>query len=81
MSKQILIDYLNEDLTKYDTLIFEQQDFQRNLNQSIASQEQAIISYKEQIVQSDLDIAIFNTDKEYVHELIAIVEASIFNKN
>jgi hypothetical protein len=44
-------------------------------------QEQTIANCQAQIQQSNVDIAKFEVDKEYVREIIVIVEASALNNN
>ena len=81
MSKQVLLDYLNDELANYDILITGQQDLQSNVRAIIAMQEQTIVNCQAQIQQSNVDIAAFEEDKEYVKDIIVIVEASPNNKN
>tara|TARA_R110000868_G_scaffold325534_1_gene586342 strand:- start:337 stop:582 length:246 start_codon:yes stop_codon:yes gene_type:complete len=81
MSKQILLDYLNGEIINYDYLITGQLEAQNNIRTIIAMQEQTIANCEAQIQQSNVDIAKFEVDKEYVREIIVIVEASALNKN
>lgn len=81
MSKQILLDYLNGEIVNYDYLITGQLEAQNNIRTIIAMQEQTIANCQAQIQQSNVDIAKFEVDKEYVREIIVIVEASALNKN
>lgn len=81
MSKQILLDYLNGEIINYDYLITGQLEAQNNIRTIIAMQEQTIANCQAQIQQSNVDIAKFEVDKEYVREIIVIVEASALNKN
>lgn len=76
MSKQQLLDYLNEQLLNYDNLISEQETKKVNLNQAIDQQTQNINSLEQQKVQCDVNIATFEEDKVFVNEIIVIVEAS-----
>ena len=80
MSKQILLDYLNGEIINYDYLITGQLEAQNNIRTIIAMQEQTIANCQAQIQQSNVDIAKFEVDKEYVREIIVIVEASALNK-
>ena len=81
MSKQILLDYLNGEIVNYDYLITGQLEAQNNIRTIIAMQEQTIANCQAQIQQSNVDIAKFEVDKEYVREIIVIVEAAALNKN
>jgi hypothetical protein len=81
MSKQILLDYLNGEIINYDYLITGQLEAQNNIRTIIAMQEQTIANCQAQIQQSNVDIAKFEVDKEYVREIIVIVEASALNNN
>lgn len=76
MSKQQLLDYLNEELTAYDNAITEQQNKKVNLDQAIDQQKQNINSLEQQKAQCDVSIATFEEDKVFVNEIIVIVEAS-----
>jgi chromosome segregation ATPase len=76
MSKQQLLDYLNEELTAYDNAITEQQNKKVNLDQAIDQQKQNIDSLEQQKAQCDVSIANFEEDKVFVNEIIVIVEAS-----
>jgi hypothetical protein len=76
MSKQILLDYLNNEQIQYDADITQKEEFKVNLNNAIAQQEGSIAQFQAQIAQADADIATINNNKVLVDELIVIVEAT-----
>lgn len=77
MSKQILLDYLNDEKIQYDAAIAQKEEFKTNLNNAIIQQEGSITQFQAQITQADAEIAVINNDKALVDELIVIVEATV----
>lgn len=76
MSKQALINYLNNESVEYDNQIDQEKRMKENIDQSIEQQQQNIIELEGKKVQCDVNIATYEQSKVYNNELIVIVENS-----
>jgi hypothetical protein len=76
MDKEQLLQYLKDNLIKYDNLIAATEDLKKNLDLAIEQQKQLIIDLENQQNQADVDIKEYNTCKSLVDQIIVIFEAS-----
>jgi hypothetical protein len=76
MDKEQLLQYLKDNLIKYDNLIAATEDLKKNLDLAIEQQKQLITDLENQQNQADVDIKEYNTCKSLVDQIIVIVEAS-----
>lgn len=76
MDKEQLLQYLKDNLIKYDNLIAVAEDLKKNLELAIEQQKQFIIDLENQQNQADVDIKEYNTCKSLVDQIIVIVEKS-----
>ena len=63
-------------MPRYDGLIAQQEQLQLSIDQAILMQEQNIVSLREQIIVSQEEVATCQKEKDYVNQLIVIVEAT-----
>lgn len=76
MSKEDLLNYLNDELVEYDNQIEQEKAMKENIDQAIEQQQQNIKQLEDQKAQCDVNIATYEQDKVYVNELIVMVEKS-----
>jgi AAA15 family ATPase/GTPase len=76
MDKEQLLQYLKDNLIKYDNLIAVAEDLKKNLELAIEQQKQFISDLEKQQNQADVDIKEYNTCKSLVDQIIVIVEKS-----
>ena len=76
MNQEELLEYLNNELLRYNVLIAQQEQLQLSIDQSILMQEQNIAALREQLIVSQEEVATCQKEKDYVNELIVIVEAT-----
>jgi hypothetical protein len=76
MDKEQLLEYLNNQLTRYDDLILTKEQLKDNLDVQIVQMQQYILNFEDQKTQADVDIATYNANKGLVDQIIVIVEAS-----
>lgn len=76
MDKEELLEYLNNQLTRYDNLILTKEELKNNLDLAIAQMQQSILDFESQKTQADTDIAGYNANKLLVDQIIVIIEAS-----
>lgn len=76
MDKEQLLEYLNNQLIRYDGLILTKEQLKLNLDVQIVQMQQYILDFENQKTQADTDIDNYNTNKLLVDQIIVIVEAS-----
>jgi hypothetical protein len=76
MDKEQLLEWLNNQLTRYDDLILTKEQLKDNLDAAIAQMQQSILDFENQKTDADNDIVLYNVNKLLVDQIIVIVEAS-----
>jgi len=77
MNQEELLEYLKNELLRYNGLIAQEEQLQLSIDQAILMQEQNIAVLREQIITSQEAIATCRKEEVYVNELIVIVEETI----